>query len=101
VVRGFGKLKIEMMSSVTVRTLSKYQICELSKLILQGSTIEHIGRVDETAALIVEYRGGLYYDGVCTTISIPQRPENIGNEKPTEDADFEVVQPKQIENATD
>lgn len=80
----------------TVRTFSDYQISVLRDLILRETIIERLARIDESGDMVIGFRGGLdHYDGIAQTKSVPYRPNDAQSK--TEDADFEVIQPKQIE----
>lgn len=69
-------IEYENKRSATVRVISHSQISELRQMFLDETTIEKIGRVDETAALIVSYRGGRYdYEGFQKTKSIPYKED--------------------------
>lgn len=86
------------MNGATVRTFSDYQISVLRNMILRETIIERLARVDESGDMIIGYRGGLdNYDGISQTKAVPYRPNDTKSQ--TEDADFEIIQPKQIENS--
>lgn len=85
------------MSSATVRTFSEYQISVLRDMILREILIEKLARIDESGDMIIGYRGGLdNYDGISQTKTVPYRPNDAHSK--IEDVDFEVIQPKRIEN---
>lgn len=65
--------------ATTVRTLTSYQIDQLKGLFIL-STIHHIGRIDETEELIVEYTPTFAHEQGMQVRRISMQPDAITNQ---------------------
>jgi hypothetical protein len=80
---------------MTVRTLTSYQLIELSGYFALTEVLK-LGRVDETGNIIIEYVALHSKNRAIQTKSIPPQQEA----KETENTEYEVLTPKQLTDGT-